>query len=225
MTDRRRQRANLDALIDDPTAPKALTAAIKRHLDHYDRVVDLRAAIDTDRRALIENLANARRHEPARVLAALNGKGKVTVDDVGGTIDLLARSVDLADTRATVMRRADDLAWAEVERAPFIDAIDEVLPWIVEHRRSTPWNRAMPEHIAYAWQRAGGNYSWHLPTLPQRHRFTRLDLVRPTEAMRRVWNAIGTDDVVRLDDEGRRQRYRVVAYWDDLDDDAGNGAA
>jgi hypothetical protein len=225
MTDRRRQRVPLDAIVEDPTAPKALTTAIERHLAAYERVAALHADADADRRHLIDSHTAARRNEPGRILDALKGKAKVTVDDIGGSIDLLARATDLAAMRTTIMRRAADLAWAEVEREPFVDAIDEVLPWIVEHRRSTPWNRAMPTHIAYAWQRAGGNYSWHLPTLPKRHRFTRLDLVRPTEAMRRVWESIGTDDVVRLDDEGRRQRYRVVAYWDDLDDDAGNGAA
>jgi hypothetical protein len=225
MTDTHNRRRPLDAIIEDQTAPKTLKAAIERHLAIYDKALALKVATGTERAALIEGYATARRNEPARLLDAMAGKTTPTVDDVGGTLDLMARALDLADTRATIMRRTVDLAWDTVERAPFTDAIDDVLPWVLDHRRSTPWTRDVAAHVEYAWRQSRGMYLWHVPGLPTRHRFTVLDVNRPTEPMRRVWDAMGTDAVVRLDDDNGRHRYRATLDWEDLLDDMVRTAA
>lgn len=225
MTNTNNARRHLDELLEDSTTPKALRQAIERHLRTYDRALELKRTIDTERRNLIAERDNASRNEPTRLIAALSGKAEVTVEDVGGSIDLLNRAVDLANERSAIARRTTDAAWNQAERLPFMDAIDEVLPWIAEHRKATPWDEPLPAHINYAWNRASGNYIWQMPFVLKRHRFVRLLTTRHTEAMRRTWAAYGTADVERLDNDDRgRHIYRVTAYWPDLLDEV-DGAA
>jgi hypothetical protein len=211
-------RRHLDAIIEDPTAPKTLKTAIERHLATYDKVVALKIANDIERAAAIEDYATARRNEPARVLATMAGKITPTVDDVGMALDLLARAVSLADIRKTIMHRTVNLAWDTAEQAPFIETLDDVLPWVLDQRRSTPWTRDVADHVDHAWRHAAGNYLWEVPGLPKRHRFYTLNLNRPTGPMRRVWDAIGTNAVIRLDDDNGKHRYRATLDWDDLID-------
>ena len=220
MTDYRNERRHLDAIVDDDTAPKLLRTAVARHLATYDKVVALKNDTLTHRRHLHDELAQARNNEPHRIVAALDGKGTMTIDEIGTTIDIIERTLKVTEMRADQARRAANAAWHHAERQPFIDAIDDALAWFASHRTKTSWEQPLPPHLEYAWRHAASNYLWHLPMVPKRHRFTRLNSTKTTEVMRRVWHLVGTDDLTRLDDDRGRHRYSVNVLWDDLLDEA-----
>jgi len=212
-----RTRPHLEATINDPTAPASLTTALKQSLTAYDRAQELKTEVNAERKRLNAERDAARHDEPRRLLAMLAGKTKVTVDDVALGIDVLNAAVNHAEQQAATMRRLTDLAWHNVTHTPITAAIDDVLPWVATHRIDTPWDEPLPAHIDHIWQLAGGAYLWHLPMVTKPCRFTRLKTSGTTQAMRRVWQAIGTDDVVLIDDSTPTLRkYRITAYWEDL---------
>lgn len=211
-----RSRPHLEATIDDPTAPATLKQALKQTLTRYDRAVDLNTAVSAERQRLNADLTAAQRNEPHRLMAMIAGKTKVTVDDVALGIDALTAAVTHAEQQAATMRRLIDLTWHNVERAPIDAALDDVLPWVAGHRIDTPWHEPLPAHIDHIWHLAGGAYLWHLPMVTKPRRITRLQTSGATETMRRVWHALGTDDIVLIDNTDTTRKYRVTAYWPDL---------
>lgn len=211
-------REQLDRLAGDTSTPKTLRSSIGRHLAVWERASELHANARRDLDQMAQDRKTARDREPARLLA-LAGKGEVSVDTIGTDIILLDADIAVAETRVAYARRAADLAERRAETQPFLDAIDEVLPWIARHRLDTPWTEHLPDHLNYAWDQSASNYIWSTPTLHRRYRFVRLDARRPHLGMRRVWEAIGTADITTIERTPDHHRYRVVGIWPDLLDE------
>jgi len=211
-------RIHLKALVADANTPKVLRDQIDRHLTIYDRAVALYATTRAARDDANEHTRAYLRNEPQRLTEALAGKRPVTTDDIAVDMPGLTQAETLANTRVAMARKAARLAWRSATSQPFTAAIDEVLPWLTASRLSTPWTAAMPAHLVYAWEQSRGLYSWHLPMVAPRHRFPRLTIDRPTLAMKRTWQAI-EDGHLDLIDDGLPRRYRITAYWPDLNED------
>lgn len=191
---------------------------ITKHLAMYDRAVDLYAAARSARDDIEAMKKSYVRSEPRRLIDALMGKRAVAVDDIAIESPAIDQAEQLADRRVDIARRAMRTAWPTAVRRPFIVAVDQVLPWIAEARLSTPWTSPMPAHLAYAWTQAGSLYVWRLPMVTPAHRFGALALDRPTVAMQRTWQAIRDGNIELVSSELPR-RYRVTAYWPDLNAD------
>ncbi len=211
-------RHHLDRLAGDTSTPKSLRSSIDRHLAIWDRATALHKTARHELDRMLADYKSARDHEPARLLA-LAGKGSIPVDTIGTDLIVLDADIEVAKTRLTYAKRAADLAERRAQSGPFLDAIDEVLPWITRHRLDTPWSEPLPEHLNYAWDQSASNYIWSTPTLHRRYRFIRLEVRRPHLGMRRVWEAIGTSDIVTVERTYEHHRYRVVGIWPDLIDE------
>lgn len=212
----RQDRPLLIDLIEDRTTPEAIRDGIRRGLDLYDKATNLHSAAKTERDNLTERLRSIRRMEPRRLVTALAGRTKVSVDDILPAVDDLDRSVAVAIERVEVTRKAMGHAWREATHTALTTHRDEVLLWVTPIRLATPWNERLPSHIVHAWNAVADLYDFHLPMVRQRDQFRRLDIAAPTLAMRRTWEAIRDGEVIRIDAPNGRSRYRVTAYWPDL---------
>jgi len=211
-----RTRPSLENIAQDDTAPRPLRDALRHALRAYDEITALYDEAADSARLASDTLSSRRADEARRLLLrALEHRTPALTDVLPGYEALIEQERVYKD-RLSAVRRGRHTAWQYACSGVFAEHADAVLNWAANTRAAEPWTRPLPEHIADAWNRVAGRFTFQTPMVARSHRYSRLLLQPATDAMRRTWAAIHAGDVTLVDTRPGMTTYRVTAYWPDL---------